>query len=487
MVVDIVKSTELLKDADITALEKFNVFFIQYFYKALAEYGLVSLTPKFTGDGWIVTVEETIKAFNLIGVGKELILSLNRELKASGINFNGQVRFRIGLSCAADIRIQFGNITEYVGDSIRRATRVASVCRENEIWIDETLHTHLNRYFYLGPICINDIRKSNPKLDNDIELLKSVERCKLTNPDEQTEYLARIIRLEGVEPEAVTAVIEKAKRVQSQEEARSVEVAAIILGSAGHESATAIHRQLDHKGFGRDLSQWNLALYLATSFSAAKEIFEELKKKIVPDVKSYSTLVNKGDFEQGKALLAEMIAREIRPNEVTYSTLINKGDFEQGKALLAEMIARGFRPNEMTYSTLLTKDIGISRIEDVMKWLGDQPGFRPHYIEPQIKRLQNNLRMEEAYYLILCWPHLGASKKLLATNVELAKAAFNKIKGKDPDSFGNNFNYAIGIGYFLQNNGKKATYHLRKALEEAKAEPRKKHIEEMLKHIENNA
>ena len=70
---------------------------------------------------------------------------------------------------------------------------------------------------------------------------------------------------------------------------------------------------------------------------------------------TYSSLINKGNYEQGILLLKEMQSQGLQPDVITYSSLIDKGNYEQGISLIKEMIKYGLQPDVITYSNLIDK------------------------------------------------------------------------------------------------------------------------------------
>jgi len=103
----------------------------------------------------------------------------------------------------------------------------------------------------------------------------------------------------------------------------------------------------------------------AFSFEHSLALFKELQKHSPLNIAiessrknyliTYSSLINKGNYEQGILLIKEMQSQGLQPDVTTYNTLINKANYEQGILLLKEMQSQGLQPDVITYNTLLRK------------------------------------------------------------------------------------------------------------------------------------
>jgi len=130
----------------------------------------------------------------------------------------------------------------------------------------------------------------------------------------------------------------------------------IMKGVQSLEEALVFRKQMEELGAMPDVYTFAILMQKSGSYNQAQSFnVEMLACGISPNEVTYSTLINKGDFVEGKGLLDEMLEKGIKPDEVTYSTLINKGDFGEGKGLLDEMLVRGIPPNEVTFNTLINK------------------------------------------------------------------------------------------------------------------------------------
>jgi pentatricopeptide repeat protein len=178
-----------------------------------------------------------------------------------------------------------------------------------------------------------------------------------------------------------------------------------------------------------------------------------------------------------------MKAAGIQPNEVTYSTLMNKVDnYESAKSVLDEMKAAGIQPNLLTYCTLFSKDINDYTIEDVHKWYLSETYNPSSALEPLIKRLFYEKKYQDAYYLILNYPHLESARKIVTGHLALSLSMYDRFKGKD--FYEKNIDYALGIAYFDIGKSNKAIKHLKSAFSHAVAKKRSEHIKNLLKEIE---
>ena len=172
----------------------------------------------------------------------------------------------------------------------------------------------------------------------------------------------------------------------------------------------------------------------------------------------------------------------IPPNEVTYTTLMNKvTDFESARSVLEEMKEAGIPPNLLTYCTLFSKDINNLSLSKVYDWYKEETYHPSSALEPLIKQLYKNGRLEDAYFLVLNYPDLECSKKIIRENAKQSISYLIKFKGND--FYDKNIDYVLGIAYYSLGKYKKSQKHLIKALSVAETPRRKKHISELLESI----
>jgi len=237
----------------------------------------------------------------------------------------------------------------------------------------------------------------------------------------------------------------------------TIDKTSIALSSIGrYQAGNEIYKKIQEQGYKRSLINWNKKLALANDYDNARIIFKQIK------------------------------GTDLNPDEVTYTTLMNKVvDFEQAKEVLREMKDTGIVPDLFTLSTLFTKDIGEYTAREVHIWYVKEEKYHPSGpIEGLIKNLFLKSRLIDVYYLILHYPHLTISKKIVKENFREAISIYNKFRKEN--FYDEHIDYALGIAYFDQQKYQKAKKHLENALNKSTIVKQKKDIEELLAIIANN-
>eukprot|EP01018_Ginkgo_biloba_P031509 Gb_22860 [translate_table: standard] len=106
----------------------------------------------------------------------------------------------------------------------------------------------------------------------------------------------------------------------------------------------------------------------------AQEIFDKMKTRFVPDLRTYSILMegwgNEPDLPRMRKLLREMIGKGCKPDVVVYVILINAlckgGKVDEAVNLLDEMKNRGCHPNPHAYGILIHTFGSEKRIEEAL-------------------------------------------------------------------------------------------------------------------------
>jgi len=219
----------------------------------------------------------------------------------------------------------------------------------------------------------------------------------------------------------------------------------------------------------------------ADNYADAKFVLDEMRSAYVrPNVFTFNILMNKVDnYADAKFVLGDMRSADVRPNVFTFNMLINKADnYADAKSVLDEMRSADVQPDVATYHTLFSKDIGDFKIENVHEdYLAEENRSSP-VLEPLIESLFSETRFRDAYYLILNYPHLSASRKIARENFRRSISIYDCFKMKD--FYEPNIDYALGIAYFDIGKLDKAIKHLKRALMHATSKQRIKHIHKLL-------
>ena len=495
LVIDIISSTNRLLDISTAARNSFNLALTKILPPFLSKLGLDNSNLKFTGDGFVVTIENSTNLTHLLCFALLLRNKFHYSIiEISGIPFTTQWDLRLGIANGQDVKLEFNNQIEYVGDSIRRATRISTLCNTNEILVDFPIYRDTSRDFIFEEINIEQrisnlgVKKFEHDIGNLVYSIKEVKYSSLKNADVILVYFDEIGYHKGKE-EIVAEVKTKIELNElTKDEVEAIDKASIALSSIGrYQTGNEIYKRLKHRGYSRSLIYWNRLLKLSNDFNTANIILRQIiNAGLKPDGFSYTTLMNKvADFEQAKEVLREMKAENINPNEVTYTTLMNKVvDFEQAKEVLREMKNYNIIPNLLTYSSLFKKDIANYTAREVHLWYVKEEKFHPAGpIEGLIKNLFYKKRFNDVYYLTLHYPYLTISKKIVKENFITAISMYEAFRNED--FYASHIDYALGIAYYEQQKNSKARKYLKNALLKTTIANQKKDIERLLILIEN--
>ncbi|WP_235299765.1 pentatricopeptide repeat-containing protein [Portibacter marinus] len=252
-------------------------------------------------------------------------------------------------------------------------------------------------------------------------------------------------------------------------------------------SAKQVLDEMKEEGIKPDEITYSTLMNKVDDFSSAKQVLDEMKQEgIKPNEITFNTLMNKvDDFSSAKQVLDEMKQEGIKPNEVTYSTLMNKvDDFSSAKQVLDEMKQEEIKPDLITYSTLFAKDTSGLSIRTIHLWYVQENDFHPSGpIEGLIKNLFNSNQIKDVYYLILHYPHLPISKKILSQNLE--KAIENLEQFSKEKYYLEHINYAKGITYHVNSKYEKLNYHLKSIKDSNLGFKKKRDIEKLIELNEN--
>jgi len=381
--IDIISSTQILLNESTAVRDSFNIALSNLIQPFLVEYDLEDSYVKFTGDGWIINIEEPSKLTNLAVLSLVLRHKFHTQiLDLTGIEFPYQWQLRMALSSGHDIKVEINGNIDFVGDSIRRSNRILSFCGANEIIVDMSTQRDIFRDFEIENKLIEPSGKVKYEYDigQILFLIKDAKYSQLKNAEILVKYFHDIGNI-YLKNNVIDDILQKSNNPElSNLDKVNLDRTSMALQQVGDIIlGVDIYRNLKKSGYNRNLVLWNKKVHLSTDFESAKKILEEMKAEgIKPDEITFNTLMNKvEDFESAKKILDEMKAEGLKPDEITYSTLMNKvNDFESAKKILDEMRAEGIKPDEITYSTLMNKveDFeSAKKIIDEMKAEGIKP------------------------------------------------------------------------------------------------------------------
>lgn len=428
LVVDIIKSTQRIMSYSTAVRDSFNIVLSKVLSPFIKNLNLEDSIIKFTGDGWVISISDPGKTINLSCLAVLLKNKFNSEIeKLTSIKFEQKWDLRFGLAYGNDIRIEFNGQNDFVGDSIRRATRISTLCHPNEIITDYTIYSAILREFETEQINIDRrIKEFNiNKIEEDIRFIFSVKEPKISKLRNSHIMLYLFDQL-GIVTETELIINRTKSEADNQdlsiEEKGNIDQTSIYLSTIGrNKDSEIIDKKLKKVGYKRPVIYWNKKINILSNYESAKSVLDEMK-------------------------------------------------------------AAGIQPNLLTYCTLFSKDINNYTIEDVHKWYLSETYNPSSALEPLIKRVFCEKRFQDAYYLILNYPHLESARKIVTRHLALSLSMYDCFKGKD--FYEKNIDYALGIAYFDIGKSNKAIKHLKSALLHAVAKKRSEHIKNLLKEIE---
>ena len=381
LVIDIIDSTKRLLSDTTAVRDSFNIALTKVLSPFVENLYLEDAITKFVGDGWIISTSDSGKLINLIYLAILLKYKFNSEIERhTEISFAKRWDLRLGIASGNDIRVSMKNYDDFVGDSVRRATRISTLCHPNEILTDPAIYCDTYREFESNLINKDERMKELgiEKCEDDIPFIYSIQKpkgSKLKNPDIML-YLFDQLEIETEKELIIQEVKDSASKQDLPiEEKERIDRASVYLSTIGRNTdSEIIDEELKKTGYKRSIVNWNKKINMLSDYESAKSVLEEMKKADTqPDVVTFNTLMNKvKTIESAKSVLEEMKKADIQPNVVTFNTLMNKvKTIESAKSVLEEMKKADIQPNVVTFNTLMNKvdtfDSAKSVLEEMKK------------------------------------------------------------------------------------------------------------------------
>ena len=135
----------------------------------------------YNGDGWIISITNFSKTFELVALAILLQHKFDSKIKEiSNINLEKNWSLRFGIAYGLDIKKTIAGRTTFLGDSIRRAKRIASLCKPNEILTGATVNQSIYRDFETTRVDIQKRKQENEvkKFESEIDTVYTVKKIK---------------------------------------------------------------------------------------------------------------------------------------------------------------------------------------------------------------------------------------------------------------------------------------------------------------------
>lgn len=261
----------------------------------------------------------------------------------------------------------------------------------------------------------------------------------------------------------------------------------LIKKAPDYEIAISLLSEMNENGIQPDIITYNTLIKKAPNYNTAKDLLEKIMSEDIKlDVVTYNLLIDKApDYDKAKYLLDKMEEDGISQNVVIYNTFIKKvPDYDTAKGLVSEMNAKGIQLNKFTYNTLFNKNLSGKSADDILKWYLAQKYHPEEPIQSLIASYRKIGSIDQALRLLLDYPHLQASRKIIREHSEEVFKYLNNIFNIHP--LHPNAAYALGVAFQELGNEQKSELYLKKALKLATDQTRKTNINKWLLQISND-
>ena len=528
--IDLIGSTAFGLELPTTQNDRFNTSLVKQIKPHLEKLELNEALIKFTGDGWLVMTHDVRKIHALCHLAIVMAYNFREEIsKLTGIQKNHIPSLRLAICSGRDIPVELpDNRKDWVGDSARRATRSSGYCFPNEILIDIPIYNHIMRDFFVEPLNLKQRPlKYRPKrmeehtelctlgelkTNDGSEIYEIINRKKNLQRKVQSwndliahlpDYSSALKMFETLEyselsPDVITynALINKApdynegkiwvgKMITEGIQPNVVTYNTLINKAPDYNEGKIWVDKMMTEEIQLDIITYNTLIKNAPDYDEAMIWIDMMEAKdTLPNVVTYSMLINKApDYNEGKIWVDKMAANGCPPNFVTYNTLVKKApDYDEGKIWVDKMITEGIQPDIITYNTLFSKNISDKSAEDILKWYLTQKNHPENPIQIAITSYRKAGCIDQAFYLVLNYPHLKAARKLIRAHPEEVIKYIRNIFDINPQH--QNASYALGIALLELGKEEDAELYLNKALRLSTAHRRKAKIIDSLRQID---
>ena len=205
--------------------------------------------------------------------------------------------------------------------------------------------------------------------------------------------------------------------------------------------------------------------------------------EVKPNVVTYTILVKKAPtYNKAKSLVYKMRLDKIKPNLITYTTLVSKASaYSQAKSWIDKMHGAGMQPSVVAYSALFSRDLSKISAEEILGWYLVQTYHPEEAIKAAINSYRKAGRIDQAFRLILDYPHLAEARKIISEYKHEALEYFKTMYENEPEH--PNTSYALGAVLLEIGQEQDALPYLKKALKLARPGIRKMEINKWLRQI----
>ena len=133
--------------------ESFNREWIRYSYGEIESFCPEGCQIKSAGDGWLLFSENLNMVHAFVALAKTLATNFQRDVAALPRLKNVRLpELRLTVCTGDDIKVAWGNESDWQGDSARRAHRAAQCARPNQVIINDAVREKILRVFHIRRI-----------------------------------------------------------------------------------------------------------------------------------------------------------------------------------------------------------------------------------------------------------------------------------------------------------------------------------------------
>ena len=260
---------------------------------------------------------------------------------------------------------------------------------------------------------------------------------------------------------------------------------ALMEKSPDYNTAMDCFENMSSVGIKPNAVTYNAIMEKSPDYETAIRWLDTMRAaEVKPNIVTYTILVKKAPtYNKAKSLVYKMRLDKIKPDLITYTTLVSKAStYSQAKSWIDKMHWAGMQPSVVAYSALFSRDLSKISAEEILGWYLVQTYHPEEAIKAAINSYRKVGRIDQAFRLILDYPHLAEARKIFSEYKGEALKYFETIYENDPEH--PNTSYALGAVLLELGKGQDAIPYLKKALKLARPGIRKNEIKKWLKQIE---
>lgn len=443
--VDMVSSTENLLKLKEYERARFYRALVRQIEPHITALGLSDAVVKFTGDGWLIMVHNPADVEALLCLG----LLFSRRFRTEMAGMTGRPAadipaLRIAAGFGRDLQVSTPpGQRDWVGDSARRAARLADCCFDDEFLVSQQLvdSTHLDFTFEFVDLSARPPERRPKHSEEDVAAVRltGIRGVVSSTSDAPYTYVYTL----GVLGDTPTA-----ERIAVAASAAIVSQVSMSEGDAGSAPAENIAiEQLRESLYQliRSVPAWDVALRLfdglpddvrlttgafnallkrADDWTSIQWVVQKMNDNgVLADDITYTVMINKArDYVQAVDVFRSMERAGVPPTTYTFTTLVAKAPtYQTARKWVDMMKAGGFEPNVVTLTAVMAKAPNYKTAVRVFKEM------RALNIEPNEFAYSILIRQSPDYRHALDW-----LRKLRDTGHEADVVAYTAVMSKAP-------------------------------------------------------